>query len=228
MNWTTSLKKGEDMIKIFVTGLLWSFFIPFAFSQNVEDYTFLKSIEADYTCRSKGDIEKLFWGHFNAPIEFFHSPAFEGASGFRILMDSLNNSYILEIKYNSNIEWVRTSNQSEWLKQIKVESLSFSISAHFAEKLYKKMISFIKNYNVKRMPRIIVDGYLVMPCMPLDGYSVTFRIVVDNAAWSLWISNPQGKDALKMADLCRLIITDAQTNQLDESKYMTILNTFEN
>jgi len=171
--------------------------ISFALSQTVEEHPYLKSIEADYNLKSKCDIEKLFWGNFNSPVEFFYSPSFDGDSGFRILMDSLNNSYKIEIKYISNFEWVRTFNQTERLRQIKVESLSFSISAHFAKELYIKKVSLIKNFKVKRIHQISVDGFRVMPSMPIDGYSVTFRTIVDDEAWSLWISNPRGKIPLK-------------------------------
>jgi hypothetical protein len=56
-----------------------------------------------------------------------------------------------------------------------------------------------------------------------DGYSVTFRTVVDNAVlFSLWIQNPN-KNILKMTELCRQIMTDALANRLDEQKYLTAL-----
>ena len=71
------------MLKIFITGFLWGFFILFAFSQNVDhvrESVFLKRVEhnmimleADYNLKSKGDVEKLFWGNFNAPVEFLRS-----------------------------------------------------------------------------------------------------------------------------------------------------------
>jgi hypothetical protein len=37
---------------------------------------------------------------------------------------------------------------------------------------------------------------------------------------------PEG-NALKMADLCRQIITDAIANELDEEEYLYILNEFD-
>jgi len=169
-----------------------------------------------YNLKSKGDIEKLFFEEINAPVEFFYSPAFEGASGFRIMMDSLNNSYILEIKYISNIEWVRTFNRSEWLKQYKVESKTFSISRKLAEEIHKKMVFLISNFKGKGVgPRFY------------DGWSVTFRSVVEDEIWSLWIHNPQA-NANKIAMLFRQIIKDSIANEFDESKYMTVLKTSEN
>ena len=78
------------------------------------------------------------------------------------------------------------------------------------------MVSFIDNFKAGGMAPTISDGY-----------SVKFRTVVDDEVWSLWIHEPQ-EIALKMADLCRQIITDGIANKLDESKYITVLDTCEN
>ena len=93
------------------------FSISFAFSQNVEAHFYggisLKRIENNmwggvgiYNIKSKSDIEKLFFGDFNALIEFCYDPSSEVnpciPSGFRIIRDSLNSSYILEVKHISN------------------------------------------------------------------------------------------------------------------------------
>ena len=164
-----------------------------------------------YNLRSKDDREKLFFGEINSPVEFFCSPSNEGASGFRILMDSLNNSYMLEIKYISNYEWVIRFNRSEWLKQYKVETKSFSISKQLADEIYQNMVFLISNFKGKGVgPRFY------------GGLSVTFRTVVEDEVWSLWIHNPQ-ENANKIAMLCRKIITDAIANELDESEYINIL-----
>lgn len=89
------------------------FSIPFAFSQDVEGHfncgDFLKRIERNltmsgenYNIKNKSDIEKLFFGDFNALIEFCYDPSSEinpcVPSGFRIIRDSLNSSYILEVE----------------------------------------------------------------------------------------------------------------------------------
>jgi hypothetical protein len=104
----------------------------------------------------------------------------------------------------------------EMLKLFKIDSWSYPINNLFAEKLYEKMSSFIDNFKAKGVPPII-----------LDGYSVTFRTVVDDEVWSLWIHLPQG-NALKMSDLCRQIITDGCAGKLDESKYIELLDDFLN
>jgi hypothetical protein len=116
-----------------MTCFLWSIFIPFAFSQNEEHLygdCFIKKIEYNfidvrlakkvgdelimtgYQCNvsSKNDVEKLIFGDFNAPIEFFYAPSFEvsskGEAGFRIMRDSLGTSCILEVKHIPNYEEV--------------------------------------------------------------------------------------------------------------------------
>ena len=88
------------------------------------------------------------------------------------------------------------------------------IASRLAEKLYEKMVFFIDKFKARGVPPGIYGGY-----------NVVFRNVVDDEVWSLDIHNPKG-DALKMANLCRQIITDANANKLDISKYIIVLNTF--
>jgi hypothetical protein len=76
------------------------------------------------------------------------------------------------------------------------------------------MVSFIDNFKARGTP----------PSSTCTGCpSVTFSAVVKDEVWSLWIYEPQG-NALKMANLCRQIITDVETNTLNESKYVELLN----
>jgi len=215
----------------------------------VKGYEFnsIKSVSI-YNLKSKGDVEKQFFGDFNARAEFFYEPSFEGASGFRIVRNSLDTSWVLEVKYVSNYneaykkaseknlimsnplsipeeirDLIREYNRDrikrfyeELHKLFKVETHSFPISDQFAEKLYKMKVSLIGNFKAKGAPPLSEDGYFV-----------TFRTVVEDEVWSLNIHMPQD-DALNMADIFRQIIADARTNKLDVSKYMTVLNTFEN
>jgi len=78
------------------------------------------------------------------------------------------------------------------------------------------MVSLIVNFRVKSFSDKLA----------FDGYSVSFRVVIDYEVWSLWIRNPLDENVQKMVDLCRQIITDIRDNQLDEKKYMTILSEF--
>jgi hypothetical protein len=172
--------------------------------------------------RSKTEPEKRFFGDFNAPVEFFYEPAFEGASGFRLVKDSLVVS--LELKYITNYKEAKKELDGKYsstylndlYQLVNIESRLVPISEQFAEELFEKMVYFIDNFKAKVIPAIIFDGY-----------SVTFRTVVDeNEQWSLWIHMPKG-DALRMANLCLQIITDGLANKLDEQKYMTVLSTFD-
>ena len=94
-----------------------------------------------------------------------------------------------------------------------IESLTFPVSPQFAEELHKKMVSFIGNFKGKGVPRRIIGGH-----------SVVFRNVVDDEVWSLNIRNPKG---YPLKELCMQILTNARANELDESKYMAVLNTLE-
>ena len=96
-----------------------SFFIlsiTIAFSQEAKECStggpFLKRIEYNqtvnvgmYNMKSKSNIEKLFFGDFNAMTEFCYEPSsvFNPCipSGFRITKDPLNSSYVLEVKHIS-------------------------------------------------------------------------------------------------------------------------------
>lgn len=215
----------------------------------------LQSQSGNNNLNSKGNIEKLFFGDFNAPVEFFYMPSSEAAfeeahSGFRIVKNSSKTPYILEVKYISNfkeahdkacekypsitvsgplyhndalrkeiIEHNRVAfakQNEEMLKLYVLDLLSYPISNQFAEKTYEKVVSLINNFKAKGVPPTMVDGY-----------SVTFRNVVDDEVWTLRIHMPQG-NALKMADLCRQIITDARANKFYEQKYISVLNSFEN
>lgn len=263
------------MKRIIVSCFLCVFFISFVFSRNAGEYLqghFSKTVEYNfmrngvYNVKSKGNIEKLFFGDFNAMTEFCYDPSSEVnpciPSGFRIVRDSSNRSFILEVKYVLNYrEAAKEASKEvkkalerqmidlpaklldslprdvfnrifdyngkifknkiemyfeELPKHFKVEIKSIPISDLFAEKLYKKMVSFINNFKAKGTPADMVDGY-----------SVTFRTVVDDEVWSLGIHMPAG-NAKIMADLCRQIITDANANQLEEPKYLSVLNNFGN
>jgi hypothetical protein len=90
------------------------------------------------------------------------------------------------------------------------------------------MSSLINNFKARSRSSIILDGdgdgnvkeYIVTF---FDGYDVTFRTVVDDEVWSLKIHEPTG-NALKMADICRQIMTDMETKTFKESKYVELLD----
>ena len=246
------------MKKLFITVFLLVLVIPFVFSQVPVTWTIVKEygdevghhyvkrvennfviFDSYYNLSSKVGVEILFFGDSNALVEFSYEHLDEGAYGFRVVRDTLRKSHILEVKYISNyreankevsdkypfsppisIDSMKTLSKKEneeKLKLYKIETRFFPVSDQFAEKLHEKIASFIINFKSKGFSGI-------------GGTSSVenFRTVVDNdELWTLRIYTPKG-NARKWSDLCRQIITDAQSNQLDEEKYITILNTFEN
>lgn len=232
------------MKKIIIISILWYFFISTVQPQERVYVQFPKGglsvdgfsvkiienniilLDSTFNLNSKGDLEKKFFGDFNAFVEFFYDPyTYGSALGFRIVKGKSDSSYVLEVKNISNFQEaqkethkLRDSYQYEEMKKLfKIETRSFFISNHFAEELYKEMVSLIDNYKVKRVPQDYYYG-----C-----YNVAFRTVSGDEVWSLNIHCPRVGDALKMSDLCRQILTDARANKLDESKYLTILDRFE-
>jgi hypothetical protein len=123
-----------------------------------------------YNLNSKTDVEKLLFGDFNAKLEFFVEPSFEGAYGFRIVRDSLEISYLLELKRINNFDEV----SSQPSKEYKVDTKYFPVKNEFAEKLYVKVVDAIDNFKDKGRPDRIMDGY-----------TATFRCVVDDEVWTL-------------------------------------------
>ena len=102
-------------------------------------------------------------------------------------------------------------------KLFKIETRVYPLSNRLAEKLQQKIVSTITNFEPKAMSNPDVVSII------RDGYSVTFRTVVDNAVlFSLWIQNPN-ENILKMAELCKQIMKDAHATRLDEQKYLTTL-----
>lgn len=51
-----------------------------------------------YNFDSNTPTERLFFGDYNAPYEFYVTPSFEGAYGFRIFRNPVNFSWMFEMK----------------------------------------------------------------------------------------------------------------------------------
>ncbi|MEA4918748.1 hypothetical protein [Proteiniphilum sp.] len=198
-----------------------------------------------FNSSSKEEMEIKLFGKSNAFVEFFHLPSRAGASGFRVVKNDSTLTYVVEIRYITNYEELQEEMSKKYLtigipgpfsvsedsmRKIKsyntaalnkqkeersekydIESLTFPVSPQFAEELHKKMVSFIGNFKGKGVPRRIIGGH-----------SVVFRNVVEDEVWSLRIKNPK---VHPLKELCIQILVDAKTNQLDESKYMAVLNT---
>jgi len=237
-------------------------FINFlAFSQDLEHAgggRFLKRVEHNlllnvlYNLDSKGDVEKLLLGDFNARVEFFYAPSHDGASAFRVVRDSLNKSWCLEIKHVSNyVEAQKISsynNPSIGIPANLMSSLPNDIrhlikvhNNNITDKYFEEMHKLFKvethSFPISDQFMEKLYGTMVslienikaigLPEVCFGGYSVSFRTVVDIEVWSLNVQMPQG-NALKMSNLCRQIITDAMANEFDEAKYISVLDSFEN
>ena len=99
--------------------------------------------------------------------------------------------------------------EKERLKLYAVETQTFPISHRFAEALYAGFVTSIEGFAMKGRP-----------AMTGDGYSVTFRCVVDDDVWTLTIQNPRVENILELSNLCKRIIEDAEAGRFDESKYI--------
>ena len=211
-------RKKNGLKKIMFLNVIFLLSVLCAYSQNGDQKggRFIKRIE--YNRHSMGfdnldcktGNEKNLLGKFNAPVEFYFLPLNEKPerpSAFRLLWESPTNSYFIEyIRFKS----AETNDIND-----ETVSRSFKVSTQFAEKMYKKMVSFIENIKARGTQKTINRGY-----------EVTFRAVVDDEVWSLIIQEPSG-DALKMSSLCRQILVDANRNKLDEAKYIKILDGFD-
>lgn len=247
------------MKKILLTGFIFVFFISLSFSQDgdhVGGGRFSKNIEYNmlwleigYNFNSKGDVEKLFFGDFNAPVEFFYKPSFDGASGFRIVRDTGKNSCFLEIKYIYNFHKAQDEAAEKYPPTIVVpiEQLGMPISTKESLELKERQKKYLeeKNNLFKIESRTfpisdkfanklyekmfsIINNFKArgVPPMIFDGYSVTFRNVVGDEVWSLRIHEPTGI-AQKFADFCRKIIDETIiTGKPDEAEYIKLLDEF--
>ena len=157
------------MRKIFICFLLSKFFVLTLFSQNgdyIGEGFFTKTIEHnriastetnDYNQKSKSDVEKLLFGDFNAPFEFFYNPPFPGygnddsevQSGFRICRDSSVNSFVLQIKKISNYDEARSKAVEFRPKSIPSLSASDEIKKQIADynrEVYPKYVNEVQKH----------------------------------------------------------------------------------
>lgn len=74
------------------------------------------------------------------------------------------------------------------------------------------MASLINNFKVEGIPSLISDGD-----------NITFRCVVGNELWTLTIHSPQ-RESRQLSDLCKQIIADSKSHQLDEHTYLNLLD----
>jgi len=193
----------------------------YAYSQNGDHNNggrFLKRIEYNNggnNLDSKMSGEKRLLDKFNAPVEFYYASLGEipeGPWAFRIVRDTSAKVFSLIYTTYKNPEALDVNGE--------IVSRSFTVSDEFAEKMYVKMTSLIENFKAKVRRD---DEYV---SLILGGIIVTFRTVVEDEVWSLYIHVPSG-NSLKMSDLCRQILDDAKGEKLNEAKYIKVLDGFD-
>ncbi|GHT24543.1 hypothetical protein FACS189430_09620 [Bacteroidia bacterium] len=179
------------------------------------EYNFGSGGFNNFNCKT--DMEKLFFGDFNAMVEFFietSSEHEEGPYGFRVFLDSLKTGYIIESKRITNWRAASSgmSKRNESLKHYEITCQSLPVNNLFAEKLHETFVSAIDNFVGKGGPAGIRDGYWAI-----------FRCVVEDELWTFTMQVPQGK-FLKLTNLCKQIMGDVETNNFNESKYIELLD----
>lgn len=258
------------MRKLLIVFLACTLFLPELFAQDgdhINGGRFLKTIQYNRTgwiknngdnIENKEDVEQLFYGKFNAPVEFLYDPTveycgcYDGPSGFRLLMDSVKKSYVLEVRYITNFKEAEnaavgkytmkypssfgatpgekplTADEKKLLEKQKDERSK--IIKEEALKLYKvKRVSLAvsKQFAEKLHNKTasFIDNFRAVGAIPLlfDGYTVYFRTVVGDELWLLNIHMPKGK-ALKVSDIYRQILENAKNKNFDEEKYIKLLD----
>lgn len=137
-------------------------------------------------------------------------------------LDKLSKDSLEKIRIHNNAMFDKR--REEKLQGYIIQSLTFPVSKRFAKLMYKKMVWCIQNFEAKGDHPVIPKGVV---CVIQDGNEVVFRTVVNDEVWSLKIHVPYSF-ALDMSDLCEQIFNDAIAGKLDESKYISVLKSFEN
>jgi hypothetical protein len=210
------------------------------FLKRVEYNTYASGV---YNIDSKTDTEKLFFGDFNAMVEFFILPSFEGAYGFRVFKDSLNK-YVIENKRIVNWDTVMSQVQRKFpsisIKSDKISSTSkeemSKIIAHNKEMWNKQQEERLNLYKIESQSFPVSNKFAEKlhetivaviynfsgkgkPLGILDGYRVIFRCVVEDEVWTFNIQNPVG-EIERLTDICQRIIK----HSVNESEYIELLN----
>jgi len=262
------------MKKAIVTCFISCIFASLVFSQNGGG-SFLKRVEYNiliqgdtseqnpnrkglYNLSSKGDVEKLFFGDFNAPVEFFFNPSSESVplkgptSGFRIMRDSLDKSCILEVKFISNYKEADEAASAKYpsigipvLDAFRLSEDSINKIAEYNRATYTKQSEErIKLYKVETLSFFISDQFAEKMHEKMTSVINNFKakgiLPIINDSFSVtfrtvvddevWTLTIHAPkgDIVKMSDLCRQIVADAKNNQLDEQKYISALAALEN
>lgn len=200
----------------------------------------------EYNLNRKTPTERLFFGDFNSPFEFYVAPSFEGAYGFRIFRNPANQSWVFEMKRVLNWEDVDKKIQQEFPTQIIQVALTQGLDgeawrqmnrtiwvkqAEESARLYEvKTVSFPISDSLAR--QLYAKVFIALVTSPAeikgqgirDGISVTFRCVVDDQLWTLKYHEPDEGDFLKLTNTCTEMVKDAEVGNFDTAKYLEMLD----
>ncbi len=204
------------------------------------------SVHGMYNLDSKSELEKRFFGDFNAPVEFFVAPSFEGSSGLRLYRDSTGN-WMLEAKQVTNYREVEDELTKAFpLMSFSAEQFRDSTLIDSSLRHNRAMIRRIRTeapdrYRIEaqKVPvgealakqiyeytTHLIDRYRgsEYPDMVFDGEQITFRSVVGYDLWTLTLHSPRNHEAEKATGLYRQLIADILTGQvIDEEQYIRLL-----
>ena len=211
------------------------------------------SVEVLYNLGSKSDLERLFFDRFNAPVEFFFRPDPgmndpRDVAGLRILKDTADNSYRLEVKRIANLKDVDDELDKEYpyvcfrAEDVTPELPYSEIRRHIEHNDSmdtKRRQERMKRYRVEtksfRIGQQLADALYDRITDMIEhfdsryegryaAYSVTFRCVVGNEVWTLFFRDvPQG-ETLALSDLCMRVLRDAKTDDWAEAEYLNLLS----
>lgn len=201
-------------------------------------------MDGEYNLDSKNWIEKRFFGEFNAPVEYFFNPSFRRPEGFRIYRDSLEQSYLLELKWVANYDEVSKQLSEEFptigysTREVS-EGFEEMMTQHNRAMMTKQAEEQKKRYRIETKAIPVSDRFAQAlhaktvtaietfqvkgkPHMINDGETVTFRCVVEDEVWTLTIHVPTG-DIEKLSDLFRQMMGDVEAGRFDEARYLRLL-----
>ena len=225
---------------------------PVQFSKRIENNYIksrLENVQPDGSIKpfsnldGKTDIENLFFEDFNAPVEYFFEREFIEVLGLRIVRDSSDRYYLLEVKSLPKFQEVNRALEKEYpsigtpLKDLDTvtDSMIRQSVEHNLAMYAKCQEEAPKRYRVETRTFRIgdrfaealynkfvnwIDRFDSKAEGPSVGYWATFRCVVDNEVWTLSLNDEFTADAVALSDLCREIIADAVAGRLDEAKYL--------
>jgi len=214
--------------------ILCGFFVTAVFAQDETDIRrgmkFSLQIN-NYFFGGRTDLDKRFFGGNRSAMVEFLAVSLPGAGfrSFQIMQNSADSSYTIEARYRPG-DFVAMSKirefkrqgvpDSEWKKRLQEEGLdpdsiqiwTLPVSDFFAKKIHAKFNASIDTFDPGGPPPLIMDGWWVI-----------LRCAVDNEiVKTLNVDNPV-REINKLSTTCVQLIKDLQNGQMDESKYINLL-----